>query len=294
MQAVAFDAGYASGPKYGQRLLRESGGDVGKALDMYRAHLREIAETVPGKAKYLKGWMHRVDRLEEFVGKQDGAAPDIATMADDGMAAADMAVRNADAEVARAGEAMSEAIAPQGDEAVAPQVRAELPEIPQLREDMFGDTTSAQIAQARADADVTGQEPAMTRQSVWEGARDQLIRQQGGEVHGALYHPEVGPIDVVWGDENTGLSKIVAKHPEVLADLPALIDNMGVKSASPNRVILQSLDHRAIVRLDYDGQAKTWLLSAYKVEGKAPKAADYRGAALDARDHSPAPGQRRI
>lgn len=163
--------------------------------------------------------------------------------------------------------------------------------MPRLQMDLFSDETTARVAQAAADADTLGVEtPAYSRQQAWAEARDQLMRDQAGEVPGALYHPEVGPIDLVWGDESAGLAKIVDKHPEVLANLPELIDNMGVKSHTANRVILQSLDHRAVVRLDYDGQDKKWLLSAYQVQGKAPKAADYRGVALGARDHSPSAG----
>jgi len=162
--------------------------------------------------------------------------------------------------------------------------------LPQLRRDLFPDDTSWRIAQAASDAEALGSEPVVTRQSVWEDARDRLIADQAGVIEGALFHKDVGPIDVLWGGDKGGLAKIVQKHQEVLDRLPELLDQMGVKSQSKNRVVLQSLDHRAVVRLDFDGQTQHWLLSAYQVKGKAPSSADYRGANEVAQDRSPARG----
>lgn len=68
--AIAFDAGYISGPKVGRRILAESGGDPVKALALYRAHLDHIADTVPGKAIYKRGWRRRVNRLAQFVDRE--------------------------------------------------------------------------------------------------------------------------------------------------------------------------------------------------------------------------------
>lgn len=161
---------------------------------------------------------------------------------------------------------------------------------PFLKRELFADDTSWRVAQSASDAEHLGTEPAVTRQHVWEEARDTLIAAREGEVPGALYHAEVGPIDVKWGDANGGLAKIADKHPEVLDALPALIEQMGVKSRSANRVILQSLDHRAVVSLDWHGADQRWLLSAYKFEGKVPSATVDRGAADGARDRSPSAG----
>jgi hypothetical protein len=206
------------------------------------------------------------------------------------------------AALGRDGEAAARAVDAGGDAAPvrdpaldAERVAVDLPEreifeAPELRRDLFPDETSWRIAQAEADAEMLGTAPRVTRASVWAEARETLEATQAGEVPGALYHPEVGPIDVKWGDAKGGLAKIAEKHPEVLDDLPALLDGMGVKERSDNRVILQSLDHRAVVRLDYDGKAQKWLLSAYQVKGKAPPPADYRGAGGGARDRSPIAG----
>lgn len=170
---------------------------------------------------------------------------------------------------------------------------AERPEIalPQLKRDLFPDETSWRIAQSRVEAEVLGlPEPRVTLASVWRDARDELMAAQQGEVHGALFHPEVGPIDVKWGGGEAGLAKIVEKHGEVLDSLPDLLAQMGVKSRSENRIILQSLDHKAVVRLDWNGQQQSWLLSAYQVKGETPMPADYRRAGSDGPDASPVLG----
>ena len=121
----------------------------------------------------------------------------------------------------------------------------------------------------------------------WADVVRTLSEAQDGEVHGALHHPDVGPIDVVWGragegySDGLGLAKIVKYHADVVDDLPAFVAQLPVKSKSANRVILESKDAKALVRLDFDSKDKTWLLTAYNKsggEGNALRPADYRQA----------------
>lgn len=100
----------------------------------------------------------------------------------------------------------------------------------------------------------------------WSDAAAWLLANRTGEIRGAVSNPAVGPIDVIFGDERTGLLKISQKHPEVLDDLPSRIESMEVIFRSANRVRLRSETDMAVVRLDYDGQAKTWLLTAYEID----------------------------
>lgn len=122
----------------------------------------------------------------------------------------------------------------------------------------------------------------------WKAVVARLSEAQNGEVHGALDHPEVGSIDVVWGEPGTGhhdgygLSKILQYHPEVVEDLPAIIRSMVVVSRSDNRIKLESADHRGGIRLDWDGQQKTWLITAFEKNGKASPATEYTRAAVAA------------
>jgi N12 class adenine-specific DNA methylase len=106
----------------------------------------------------------------------------------------------------------------------------------------------------------------------WRDAALELERRQSGDAIGALHHADVGPIDLVWGKEGTGrsdgfgLSKLVAWHPEALQDLQGLLDGMKVVSRSENRIRLENPGNsQAGIRLDWDGQAKHWLMSAFEL-----------------------------
>lgn len=102
-----------------------------------------------------------------------------------------------------------------------------------------------------------------------------LKKVRGGEAVGALHHKDIGDIDLVWGKEGTGhsdgygLSKLVKYHPEVLDNLQEILNDMRVVSSSKNRVNLESETHKAGVRLTWDGERKSWLLTAFKKETPA-------------------------
>lgn len=102
-----------------------------------------------------------------------------------------------------------------------------------------------------------------------------LKKVRGGEAVGALHHKDIGDIDLVWGKEGTGhsdgygLSKLVKYHPEVLDNLQEILNDMRIVSSSKNRVNLESETHKAGVRLTWDGERKSWLLTAFKKETSA-------------------------
>lgn len=102
-----------------------------------------------------------------------------------------------------------------------------------------------------------------------------LKKVRGGEAVGALHHKDIGDIDLVWGKEGTGhsdgygLSKLVKYHPEVLDNLQEILNDMRVVSSSKNRVNLESETNKAGVRLTWDGERKSWLLTAFKKETSA-------------------------
>ncbi|WP_374414292.1 transglycosylase SLT domain-containing protein [Novosphingobium colocasiae] len=139
--------------------------------------------------------------------------------------------------------------------------------MPELDPAGFRSEAEWRRAQGELDAESLGGDPHAARQAVWIEARDRLTAAQGGEVPGALWHPAIGAIDVKWGDAEAGLAKIAQRHPEVLDDLPAIIADMDVVDRQrPGRVTLESGDHSAVVRLDWDGQAQSWLLTAFRRE----------------------------
>ena len=109
--------------------------------------------------------------------------------------------------------------------------------------------------------------------SSWGEAVGKLKSLRSGYVEGILEHPELGKIDVPWGNPGTGksdgfgLSKLLEMHPDVVEDLPALIKGMAITSRSKNRVNLESADHRAGVRLDWNGESHHWLITAFRKDG---------------------------
>ncbi len=104
-----------------------------------------------------------------------------------------------------------------------------------------------------------------------------LLRKKNGEALGALSHPEIGEIDLVWGVEGTGksdgygLAKLSKYHPEILENLQEILNNMQVTKRTANRVQLENVTHKAAVRLTWNKREKTWLLTAFeKKEASAP------------------------
>ena len=130
------------------------------------------------------------------------------------------------------------------------------------------------------------------------GAIEHLRKQQTGEAIAALHHPDVGDIDLVWGKEGTaareyedgmGLAKIIKKHSEVLDDLQGFVGGLSVQKRSKNRVVLSDGSGKALVRLDWDGESKHWLLTAYDDSRKAPVTGEGRtGVSAGAESAPPA------
>ncbi len=103
-----------------------------------------------------------------------------------------------------------------------------------------------------------------------KAAIDFLLKKRSGEALGALHHKEIGDIDLVWGEEGTGrsdgygLAKMAKYHPEVMGNLQEILDDMHVVQRSENRINLESDKYKAAIRLSWDNQSKTWLLTAFE------------------------------
>jgi hypothetical protein len=75
---IAFDAFYLHGDaNFARRLAAMD--DPAQALRAYRDMLNRVADTVPGKAKFKKGWNARLDKLGARIGVEDApfAAPEL-------------------------------------------------------------------------------------------------------------------------------------------------------------------------------------------------------------------------
>lgn len=112
-----------------------------------------------------------------------------------------------------------------------------------------------------------------------------LAQEQEGEAVGALYHPQIGDIDLIWGEAGDpgrqyaggyGLAKIMAKHPEVVDKLQEVLDSMEVvkEKSGANRCRLKSPDgkYQGVVRLTWEESSKKWLLTAFETQEKGSTA----------------------
>ncbi|MDK8184272.1 MULTISPECIES: glycosyl hydrolase 108 family protein [Sphingomonas] len=69
--AIAFDAGFINSKSFGRELATKYRNDPVGALNGYRQRLQEIARK-PDKARFLRAWMNRVDRLGTYLGVGPG------------------------------------------------------------------------------------------------------------------------------------------------------------------------------------------------------------------------------
>ncbi|MFZ4687846.1 MAG: hypothetical protein ACOYLS_01280 [Polymorphobacter sp.] len=189
------------------------------------------------------------------------------------------------ADAAAGSEALEGFDSPQGDgpaaqtEALEHDLRAEVgaaaDNTPPAKTD--DDIAAARDAFAEAGGSIGAHGPIHADLSGdYAGAVARLTADQDGEVPAVLSHPEIGKIDLIYGKAGTGksdgqgLAKLLRWHPDVVANLPELLQAMTIRSRSANRIQLQSATHRAAVRLEYDGRAKTWLLTAFQRDEPAP------------------------
>jgi hypothetical protein len=122
-----------------------------------------------------------------------------------------------------------------------------------------------------------------------QGALAHFESHQEGDAIGALHHPDVGDFDLI----GSVAAKLRSKHPEVLDDLQGFIS--GLKKVSDDGRTIQlrndGNNRRAGVRLDFDGVAKRWLVTAFDTEARASsgKTTDGPETGFDAREGTIAP-----
>jgi hypothetical protein len=95
-----------------------------------------------------------------------------------------------------------------------------------------------------------------------------LKQDREGMVPGALHHPDIGAIDLVWGNPRYGLDHILRQHPDVVDDLPSIIESLPVRqwprNPGANRFVLEDERYRAVVSPDFDGDPQHWLVTAFR------------------------------
>lgn len=103
-------------------------------------------------------------------------------------------------------------------------------------------------------------------------AIEHLKKAQTGEVPAGLSNSDIGEIDLVWGNEKHGLCKILTKHPEVVNDLPAIVEGLKLDNArsSAESHILTDGTYTAVVKRNWgpSKEKKRWLLTAFGPSGE--------------------------
>lgn len=94
------------------------------------------------------------------------------------------------------------------------------------------------------------------------------MQEKRGEVPDAFTHPELGPIAFIYGDESMGLRHIEAKRGiQWVRRIPAILRNGRLERDQklPRAYLVQDGDPAdvAVIRLDWDGEQKTWLVTAH-------------------------------
>ncbi|RDU51589.1 hypothetical protein CQA49_09395, partial [Helicobacter sp. MIT 00-7814] len=104
-----------------------------------------------------------------------------------------------------------------------------------------------------------------------------LQETQSGQVVGAYERKELGDIDLVWGNvwkdekgeaQGFGLSKILAKHPEITPELLAEIIEKGIVENANGRHSIVLDNFRVGLKSNWKGTPtkNKWIITAYEVE----------------------------
>ena len=64
-----FDAAVNHGPYYAKKYYKESNGDFDKFMQLRREHYKRMADNSEAQKKNYKGWMNRLDALQDFAEK---------------------------------------------------------------------------------------------------------------------------------------------------------------------------------------------------------------------------------
>lgn len=98
-----------------------------------------------------------------------------------------------------------------------------------------------------------------------EQAIERLMADKKGEA--IITKDGIGDISLVYGNQNFGLGHIARRRGEsFMQRLPELLEQGEVytKPGQTGRVFIGNASDEAAIRLDWDGKAKTWLVSAYE------------------------------
>lgn len=117
-------------------------------------------------------------------------------------------------------------------------------------------------------------------------AIEHLMKTKEGHVPAAFHKEGLGDIDLPWGKEGKkgfGLAHIIERRNEqgvngvdFVRQLPHMIRDGSVEHREnyPNRAYIVSKDNETVIRLEWDGKRRAWLLTAYPLEENGSRSSD--------------------
>lgn len=125
------------------------------------------------------------------------------------------------------------------------------------------------------------------------GATDKLLATRTGEAVGVFHHELAPSIDLPFGDAGEtkargfGLAKIEKWHKEMLYRIQPMLDRaVPDPEHPPNENTIQLVDgrYRAVIRKNWKGSPKTWLLTAFGPEEEGAGEGPSAGRTIDVPD----------
>lgn len=107
-----------------------------------------------------------------------------------------------------------------------------------------------------------------------------LVNHQEGDLLNVFNRPDIGGIDLVWGDDSCGVRHILVKHinerdfptvDDMISRVSSVINEGSIEYENADKVMLRKDGYVAVVRKNYrlNGkklETKNWMLTAYHKE----------------------------
>ena len=109
-------------------------------------------------------------------------------------------------------------------------------------------------------------------------AIDKLLREKRGHVKNAFERPEIGGIDLVWGDESGGLLHTIQQRDklydrgdgtitglDIVKKIPDIIENGKFDIDEKGRPCFEYDNCRVAIKPTFDGKKLNWIVSAMEI-----------------------------
>ena len=106
-------------------------------------------------------------------------------------------------------------------------------------------------------------------------AIEKLLKEKRGHIKNAFERPEIGSIDLVWGDETGGILHTITKRERMLAKgeghisgldmvkkIPEIIENGDFNINEKDRPQFNYEEYKVVVKPTFDGKKLNWIISA--------------------------------